>query len=152
MAVADRVVVMNAGRIEDEGPPERVHRQPRSRFAAGFLGEMNFIEATRRGGAFETALGPLVLPCAAPEGARVVLCARPEHVGPGSGLPIGAAQVVETVFQGVHRRVRARPPSAPALDLLALLPAGMDAAPGDVLELALDPCAVTLLKEDPRCA
>lgn len=152
MAIADRIVVMNAGRIEDEGPPERVYRQPRSRFAGGFLGEMNFIEAVRRGGAFETALGPLRLPCAAPEGARVALCARPEHVGPGRGLPIGPAEVLETVFQGVHRRVRARPRAAPALDLLALLPAGMDAAPGDVLELALDPKSVTVLEEQPRCA
>ena len=39
MALADHCVVMNHGRIEDEGPPERVYARPASRFSAAFMGE-----------------------------------------------------------------------------------------------------------------
>jgi ABC-type Fe3+/spermidine/putrescine transport system ATPase subunit len=143
MAIADRIVVMNAGRVEDEGPPERVYRAPRRRFAAAFLGETTFLEATVRGGVFETALGPLALPQAAPEGARVTLSVRPEHVGTGPGLPIGRGRVVETVFQGVHRRVRCE--TAAGVELLALLPVGVDARVGETLDLALDADHVAVL-------
>ncbi len=59
MAIADRIVVMNKGLIEDEGAPERVYRRPKSRFAAAFLGEMNFVPAEVRAGRLATALGDL---------------------------------------------------------------------------------------------
>ena len=47
MALADHCVVMNNGRIEDEGPPERVYSRPASRFSATFMGESTI--ASRRG-------------------------------------------------------------------------------------------------------
>ncbi|MFN2332698.1 MAG: ABC transporter ATP-binding protein [Halomonas sp.] len=61
MAIADRIVVMNAGRIEDQGPPDRVYRRPCSLFAANFMGEVNQIPAWRDQGGLETPLGPLPL-------------------------------------------------------------------------------------------
>lgn len=140
MAIADRIVVMNAGRIEDEGPPERVYRAPRSRFAAGFLGEMTFLPATARGGVWDTALGPLG---AAPPGAtQATLGLRPEHVGPGEGV---AVQVTEAVFHGAHRRVRGVTDGG--VELLALLPVGMDASPGDRLTLAINSAHLVVLVE-----
>jgi multiple sugar transport system ATP-binding protein len=47
MTLADRVVVMNAGRIEQIGPPNEVYHNPRTRFVAGFIGSpaMNFLPA-----------------------------------------------------------------------------------------------------------
>lgn len=138
MAIADRIVVMNAGRIEDEGPPERVYRAPRSRFAAGFLGEMTFLPATARGGVWETALGPLGT---APPGAtQATLGLRPEHVRPGEGV---AVRVTEAVFHGAHRRVRGM--TEAGVELLALLPVGMDASPGDRLTLAIDTDHIVVL-------
>ncbi len=59
MAIADRIVVMNKGLIEDEGPPERVYRRPKRRFAAAFLGEMNFVPADVERGRLVTPLGDL---------------------------------------------------------------------------------------------
>ena len=54
LSLSDRVAVMNGGRIEQIGSPEEVYLRPRTRFVAGFLGEMNWIagvgvrpEATR---------------------------------------------------------------------------------------------------------
>lgn len=45
MALSDRIVVMNEGRVEQMGSPEDIYRCPRTRFVAGFIGRANFIEA-----------------------------------------------------------------------------------------------------------
>ena len=48
MTMADKIVVLNAGRIEQVGSPLELYRTPRNRFVAGFIGspKMNFIEGT----------------------------------------------------------------------------------------------------------
>ena len=43
LSMADRVVVMNAGRIEQIGTPDDIYQAPRSAFVAGFIGECNFL-------------------------------------------------------------------------------------------------------------
>src|SRR5207253_9704772 len=43
MALADHCVVMNDGRIEDEGVPERVYARPKTRFSATFMGESTIL-------------------------------------------------------------------------------------------------------------
>jgi multiple sugar transport system ATP-binding protein len=47
MTLADRIVVMNGGRIQQQGTPEELFKRPVNRFVAGFLGAppMNFLEA-----------------------------------------------------------------------------------------------------------
>ncbi len=145
MAIADRIVVMNAGRIEDQGSPERVYRRPRTRFAAAFLGEMNFIDARIEDGTAITALGPLPVDDCPADGSAVTICIRPEQLGPGHAHTIGSARVTETVFQGAHRRVRVVPENAVEMDLLARLPVGMEAAVGDTVPLSVDLDAVTLV-------
>ncbi len=147
MAIADCIVVMNAGRIEDQGPPERVYRRPATRFAAAFLGEMNFLPARVAQGRAVTVCGALGPATDLPDGAQVTLCARPEHLRPGADDPLGAARVTETVFQGVHRKVSVVPEAAPDMILRALLPAVMDANVGDIIPLALDAVHITLLED-----
>ena len=48
MALADHCVVMNHGRIEDEGPPERVYARPATRFSATFMGESTLLAGPDR--------------------------------------------------------------------------------------------------------
>ncbi len=58
MALADHVVVMNHGRIEDEGAPERVYARPATRFAATFMGESTIVPGqVDAEGRIATALG-----------------------------------------------------------------------------------------------
>ena len=45
MTLSDRIVVMNAGRIEQEGSPEDVYQRPRTRFVMDFLGRANHLPA-----------------------------------------------------------------------------------------------------------
>ena len=48
LTMSDRLVVMNAGRIEQLGSPREVYERPRTRFVAGFIGTSNLITGTRR--------------------------------------------------------------------------------------------------------
>ncbi|MEN9894821.1 MAG: hypothetical protein RIR97_673, partial [Pseudomonadota bacterium] len=88
MAIADRIVVMNEGRIEDFGIPSDIYMRPRSLFSAGFMGEVNLIKGTLadkdgQSARIETALGPVTVSLSAftaeiPEkGQTVTLCIRP---------------------------------------------------------------------------
>ncbi len=44
LSIADHVVLLNEGRVEQAGPPTAVYREPRTAFAAGFLGGANLLE------------------------------------------------------------------------------------------------------------
>ncbi|RMF80390.1 MAG: ABC transporter ATP-binding protein, partial [Chloroflexi bacterium] len=44
MALSDRIVIMNAGRIEQIGVPSQIYRYPQTRFVADFIGRANFVE------------------------------------------------------------------------------------------------------------
>ncbi len=79
MTMADKIVVLNAGRIEQVGSPMDLYHRPATEFVAGFIGapSMNFLEMTAQGGRIVTA--GAVLSAAAVDGATR-LGIRPEHV------------------------------------------------------------------------
>ena len=85
LSLSDRVAVMNAGHIEQVGTPEEVYLRPRTRFVAGFLGEVNWIDGVG----------------VRPEATRV------EHGAPEGARSL-AAIVTGTVFLGDRVQVRAR--------------------------------------------
>lgn len=107
MAVADLIVIMNHGKIEDHGPPERVYAQPRTRFAASFMGDSTILPATFGPDHADTPLGRL--PTRPMGGSAVAI--RPESVllteGEGT-LPLGLLTVTERVFQGAFARITGR--------------------------------------------
>ncbi|MBL8709293.1 MAG: putative 2-aminoethylphosphonate ABC transporter ATP-binding protein [Rhodospirillaceae bacterium] len=84
LAIADRIVVMNQGVIEQVGTPLEVYRHPKTAFVADFVGQMNFLPVERvaadrvRFGAIEfTTSG--ADPAARP-GVQSMLCVRPEDI------------------------------------------------------------------------
>lgn len=64
MSISDRVIIMNAGRIEQIGTPQEIYTRPRTRFVADFIGKANFVPAEVRdikdSTAVVTALGALL--------------------------------------------------------------------------------------------
>jgi multiple sugar transport system ATP-binding protein len=94
MTLADRIVVMRDGHIEQVGTPMQVFDHPRSTFVATFIGSppMNLLPATIAGGAVHLADGTTVpvpdrLRAYAREGAQVLLGIRPDDISPvGHGL------------------------------------------------------------------
>jgi sn-glycerol 3-phosphate transport system ATP-binding protein len=89
MTLAQRMIVMNAGRIEQIGSPEEVYSRPASTFVGGFIGSppMNLMEGVADGSRFAlggaaspAAATTLALPAAAPRAGALKLGVRPEHV------------------------------------------------------------------------
>jgi sulfate transport system ATP-binding protein len=81
LEVADRVVVMNAGRIEQVGTPGDVWTQPSTPFVYGFLGDVNQIQGHAAGGMWRAA--GVALPAPAFEGTdeqRAVAYVRPHEL------------------------------------------------------------------------
>ncbi len=96
MTFAERLVLLRAGVLEQQGAPEEVYARPRTAFAAGFLGTTNLLRGDARGERAQTPLGTVRLTRAA-EGS-VLLSLRPEDVAfAGTGL---RGRVVAREFKG----------------------------------------------------
>ena len=104
LAISDRIVVMNGGRIEQEGDPATIYRQPRSAFVADFLGAANIVEVTSIGnGAVETPVGHFAIAGDLPAGGNSAkLSWRPEDMQlvPNGTGNIRDATVRSSVFRG----------------------------------------------------
>ncbi|MGH6939641.1 ABC transporter ATP-binding protein [Hypericibacter sp.] len=150
MSVADTIVVMNKGRVEDRGAPSRIYRRPASLFTATFMGENNILPAklAARSGdelTVETALGRFLLAgggdaAALQTGVALHVAIRPEQIFPAATAPegavsLGSAILTELVFQGTHWRARVKAGAKGALDLLLRLPPDLAPATGQTLDL-----------------
>ncbi len=101
MTLADKIVVLRAGRIEQVGAPLDLYRDPDNKFVAGFIGSpsMNFLSGTVQGGQVHVpSLGQSVAVSAnlPAEGSEVVLGLRPEHMEltPGDGLRVDLTEAL----------------------------------------------------------
>jgi spermidine/putrescine transport system ATP-binding protein len=157
MSIADRIVVMNKGRIEDIGPPSRIYLRPATRFAATFMGESNIIagEAAEAVGEctwIKTAAGALPVPGRATAGERVDVLIRPEHIqsrrgADGGSVSLGQAVVSEAVFQGTHLRLRLNAGPNGDIPILARAEAETAVTVGDRMDLAVRSQNLVLLRE-----
>jgi sn-glycerol 3-phosphate transport system ATP-binding protein len=142
MTLADRMIVMNAGRAEQIGAPIEVYEKPESLFVGGFIGSpaMNFLPARRVGDDAELAPGvrvplPGELRAAAPQ--MMTIGVRPEHLvgGDRAGAPVvrfqveniealGADSLLHGVFEGhgIVARVDGHATPAPGANLAFALP------------------------------
>lgn len=90
LAISDRIVVMNKGKIEQVGDPQTIYLRPRTSFVAGFIGLANIFEArvaARENGklVLESPFGTvrvLAGECQAPAGTTVKFSFRPENLMP----------------------------------------------------------------------
>ncbi|HSV45425.1 MAG TPA: putative 2-aminoethylphosphonate ABC transporter ATP-binding protein [Ramlibacter sp.] len=114
LSVADRIVVMNQGAIEQVGTPLEVYREPASPFVADFVGKVNVLPARVEGGALH--VGSLSIPFeGADREARVYL--RPEDV---LARPIAEgdahvfdARIEKIEFLGSYCHVKVATPALP---------------------------------------
>jgi spermidine/putrescine transport system ATP-binding protein len=118
MSMADRIAVMNDGRIEQLGTPEEVYRRPASRFVADFIGDSNFFAAMLDGGVAQLADGSR-MPCRGGSG-RATVMVRPEAMRLGDAEPSLTGRVVQTSFLGKHVRVAVETAASEAPVIIAL--------------------------------
>jgi iron(III) transport system ATP-binding protein len=110
LSVADRIAVMNAGRIAQVGTPAELYHRPQSAFVASFVGETNLISGqviARDDGLIrvQTAAGELLAASAAETADRVTLSIRPEQMrilGDGDRAPVNriSGRIAESTFLG----------------------------------------------------
>ena len=138
-SMADRIVCMNAGGIEQLGAPDELYRRPASLFVARFVGAptVNLIPGRVDGGAFEAA-GCRLAADGCPDG-DAVLGIRPEHVAFAARGLEGAIRDVEPMGRETLYAV-----ASPLGALRALEPGAPARQAGDRVRLAFDP-ADTLL-------
>jgi multiple sugar transport system ATP-binding protein len=149
MTMADRIVVMQDGRVEQVGAPLDLYDRPANLFVATFIGSpaMNLIEGRITAGGFVTASG-LTLPLgsvpAGSEGQPALYGIRPEHFslsgsdagaggGTGGGLPVEVVVVEPT---GSETQVVGRLADQP---LTAVFRERIHTKPGETLRLLPDP-------------
>jgi len=97
MSVGDRLVVMNAGRVEQIGSPRELYCRPASRFVAGFVGRGNFLAGAGNGHGFTTERG-WTLPAARSLDHAASVLIRPEAIqlapaASGAAVPARVALV-----------------------------------------------------------
>lgn len=80
--MADRIVVMSNGRIEQTGPPRDIYHRPENAFVADFIGKANFFDGVAEGGKVRVGATLLTLSPRANflSGAPVRLACRPEKI------------------------------------------------------------------------
>jgi putative spermidine/putrescine transport system ATP-binding protein len=145
MAMADRIAVMNAGRIDQVGTPAEIYNTPRTQFVADFIGEINLFAGEWRDGVFR--LGDRSLPAdGAKRSGRGVIAVRPERlrfVAPAASVFAGRIESVN--FLGGHVVYRIQ--TADGRKLL-LREAGSDArAAGADVHVAWSAGDVVILEE-----
>lgn len=132
LSIADRMAVLNFGKIEQIGRPQELYLKPRNRFVAHFMGETNFIDGIVRGMKdslieVQTSVGNILAGyCPEPiqSGDRVVVSVRPETIrfGPApnhSSSNAFTASVHDTIYLGEMAQHVVSLGTGPSLELKA---------------------------------
>jgi multiple sugar transport system ATP-binding protein len=150
MTLADRIVVMHDGVVEQIGAPLELYDRPQNLFVAGFIGSpaMNFLNGTIRANgalAFEGAHGvrlPLSAAPAGSDGRPVIYGIRPEHFVIADDGAEAEVQVVEPT--GSELQIAAK---LGGDDIIAVFRERHDFKPGDKIRLKPDPRLAHLFDE-----
>jgi iron(III) transport system ATP-binding protein len=113
--VADRIVMLRAGRVIQTGTPDELFRRPASLFVARFFAEFNEIEGTVREGRIETPLGSFAV-AGLVDGTHAIVCIRPNHIsirddagGRGGGIVAGMRHLGDSILSTIAIEGLARP-------------------------------------------
>ena len=139
LAMADRIVVMRDGRIEQIDRPDVVYREPQTPFVAGFIGTMNLIEGEVSNGTFARSGLSIALPI---EDGQAILAVRPEALDLEAAEP-GQAKVHRVTDYGTHGLVDLGLPDGTRLKAMVSHPDMFQAGQGVVLR----PRAVTAYRD-----
>ncbi len=155
MTLADKIVVLRRGRIEQVGSPAELYEDPDNLFVAGFVGSprMNVLPATLRPGGLD--LAGVAMPCPALRdpggsiGTSVQLGIRPEHLRPArDGEPSLPFTVEFTEYLGGSSFLYGR--CGDGLRLVVQGARGPTPAPGTQIAITCDPADMRLFDNSDR--
>jgi putative spermidine/putrescine transport system ATP-binding protein len=149
LGLSDRIAVLNAGRIEQLGPPREIYAHPRTRFVAAFIGASSVLRA-RAVAPDRVAVAGAPVGVAGvrlPAGSDVQLAIRPERVrlavAPGDNVV--DARVDGLVYQGAQTEMTARLADGQRLLVFVTEPSPVPLAAGHAVRLHLPADAFMLL-------
>jgi ABC-type sugar transport system ATPase subunit len=104
MTLGSRMVVLNAGYVQQVGTPIEVFTKPSNRFVAGFIGSptMNFLQGDLEGSAFKVGGVQIKMPAHGHAPREVTLGVRPEDIRIGSGDVPAKIEIVELLGSRKH--------------------------------------------------
>ncbi|WBU59751.1 ABC transporter ATP-binding protein [Paracoccus albus] len=147
MMMADRIAVMDRGRILQEGTPQNLYHRPAALPVAQLLADLNMLQGNVRDGHVETKLGMIPAHGVA-EGSNITCAIRPEHLRPCRCRPqtgnaqvlrvhsLGRESVIELGLAGHAHRLRCNAPGS------------SDLVPGETVGLSFDPAHVMMFAEN----
>jgi spermidine/putrescine transport system ATP-binding protein len=111
LAMSDRIAVMDAGVVQQCGPPEEIYESPQKTFVAGFIGVSNLLPATVEGGGVRLQTGqlfPSTVPDGCEEGTSVYCSVRPEKIfleDLEEGMVSVEGEIVQRIYLGTTTQV-----------------------------------------------
>jgi putative spermidine/putrescine transport system ATP-binding protein len=130
LSMADRIVVLRDGKVEQVAAPDVLYREPATPFVAGFIGTMNLIEGTVSNGTFSRAGFSNPLPVG---DGPVTFAVRPEALGIAPAAGAGAAKIHRVTDYGTHAIVDLELPDG--LRLKAMVPEARQWTTGQAVDL-----------------
>jgi ABC-type Fe3+/spermidine/putrescine transport system ATPase subunit len=162
LALSTRIAVLNRGRIEQEGKPEEIYWQPRSRMVAEFVGSANLVpvrvvEVRDLGVVVETVAGSRVPVGSGGHawtvGTAGLLCLRPEALRLEEAERAAGGirgQVADHVFEGSRQQYDvAIAGGTVRVEMLTSVQQGRSFKPGDDVKIEISPGASVLLPSQP---
>lgn len=147
LAISDRILVMNQGRVEQEDTPEALYHRPKTAFVADFIGDANVFRGTINGKirpgiwSVETPIGQFEAQMpTAPNGRDVDLCWRPENARLGNGGIKG--KVTSRAFQGHFTDLTIETNGVPYRVQVQNTTAGE----GDLVEISVNPEHIVIME------
>ncbi|HTN61031.1 MAG TPA: ABC transporter ATP-binding protein [Devosia sp.] len=157
MTMADKIVVLRAGVIEQAGAPLELYNKPRNLFVAGFIGspKMNMLTATIEGvdgssTRLKVAGDTVVLPHAAAgaAGSAVTFGVRPEHITVADGSGIRLAEVRVDLVENLGGQTLLYTTAADGQALTIVLEGQRDVALGSSVTAYIDPARAHLFNAE----
>jgi multiple sugar transport system ATP-binding protein len=138
MTMADRIVVMHDGRIEQVGAPRDLYGDPDNLFVAGFIGtpEINRFPGIIDGDKVVLDCGvtfPMKLKSNVPSGAKIICGFRPHHLSLSSDGPVAEIGLVEPTGEGLEMQV-----TVGALDVTIVANEQLEVKVGQQIQLAFE--------------
>lgn len=147
LSIADRLAILRDGVVQQVGTPRDVYQSPDSAFVAEFIGETNFVQATKSAGGLETAFGILKSEKKPPSGS-FVCSIRPEAIevcdktSPENGF-VGTCK--ETIYLGEIAQHKVEVKGDTVLRVMEGNPSHLDKV-GKTMHLHVEPADVVPLK------
>ncbi len=132
LVMADRVAILQDGKLLQCGTPHQIYEHPQSRFAADFIGVMNFIPVREQGGSLLAADGSILAASTSlAAGQSGVAAVRPERlrIGGAPGENSLTGTVTATAYHGLDLQVHLKTPASPDPVLMRLTADAAEARP-----------------------